>query len=422
MSGPGQILALSSPAEILADVHRNWAVYLSMPFIAAAIGYLTKLVAIEMMFKPIEYVGRKPFGWQGVIPRRAARMAGIATDTMTSQLITPAEIFGRLDPKRVAEEIEQPLVAAIDEITREVAAATQPDLWEALPDRVKNMIVARVRRQAPRLVETVMRQIQSDIDSVFDLKGMVLTNLVRDKALLNRIFRQAGHREFRFIARVGAPFGFAIGLIQTVAWAVFREPLLLPAFGLVTGWLTDWLALRMVFRPMQPRRFFGVFTWQGLFFKRRHEVARDYGDLFAKEIITPRNVVEAVLGGPLSDRLFALVQREVHRLVDAQAGLARPLVVMAVGGRRYQRAKQLVAEKVMQRLPETMGHVEQYATDAMDIRNTLMTKMQQLTARQFERLLRPAFEQDEWILIAVGALLGFVVGELQILVVEFLTR
>ncbi|WP_156994324.1 DUF445 family protein [Pseudonocardia acaciae] len=393
-----------------------------MPFIAAAIGYLTKLVAIEMMFKPIEFVGRKPFGWQGVVPRRAARMAGIATDTMTNQLITPAEIFGRLDPRRVAKEIEQPLVAAIDDITREVAAATQPDLWEALPDRIKDLIVARVRRQAPQLVEKVMQQVQTDIDSVFDLKGMVVTNLVRDKALLNKIFREAGHQEFRFIARVGAPFGFAIGVIQTVAWAVFREPLLLPAFGLITGWATDWLALRMVFRPMYPRKFFGLFTWQGLFFKRRAEVARDYGDLIAKEIITPRRVVEAVLNGPLSDRLFALVQREVHRIIDSQVGLARPLLVVAVGGRRYQRMKALVTLRVMERLPEAMAHVEDYATDAMDIRNTLMTKMQQLSAKQFERLLRPAFEQDEWILIATGAVLGFAVGELQILIVEFLTR
>jgi uncharacterized membrane protein YheB (UPF0754 family) len=413
---------VSGPAEILADITRNWPVYLSMPFIAAAIGYLTKLVAIEMMFRPIEFVGRRPFGWQGVVPRRAARMAAIATDTMTSQLITPAEVFGRLDPRRVAKEIEQPLVAAIDDITREVAAATQPDLWEALPDRVKDLIVARVRRQAPHLVEKVMKQIQTDVDSVFDLKGMVVTTLVRDKALLNKIFREAGHKEFQFIARVGAPFGFAIGLIQTVAWAVFREPLLLPAFGLITGWATDWLALRMVFRPMYPRRFFGLFTWQGLFFARRAEVARDYGDLIAKEIITPRRVVEAVLNGPLSDRLFALVQREVHRLIDAQVGLARPLLVVAVGGRRYQRMKQLVTVRVMERLPEAMAHVEGYATDAMDIRNTLMTKMAQLSAKQFERLLRPAFEQDEWILIATGAVLGFAVGELQILIVEFLTR
>jgi hypothetical protein len=29
-------------------------------------------------------------------------------------------------------------------------------------------------------------------------------------------------------------------------------------------------------------------------------------------------------------------------------------------------------------------------------------------------MLRPAFKEDEWSLIAVGAVLGFVVGEMQI--------
>jgi hypothetical protein len=31
-------------------------------------------------------------------------------------------------------------------------------------------------------------------------------------------------------------------------------------------------------------------------------------------------------------------------------------------------------------------------------------------------LLRPAFRQEEWKLIAVGALIGFLVGELQVFV------
>jgi hypothetical protein len=40
--------------------------------------------------------------------------------------------------------------------------------------------------------------------------------------------------------------------------------------------------------------------------------------------------------------------------------------------------------------------------------------MQELTPTEFEGILRPAFQQDEWILIAVGAMLGFLVGELQV--------
>ncbi|MEV7093504.1 hypothetical protein AB0M80_11780 [Amycolatopsis sp. NPDC051045] len=42
--------------------------------------------------------------------------------------------------------------------------------------------------------------------------------------------------------------------------------------------------------------------------------------------------------------------------------------------------------------------------------------MQQLTALEFEGILRPAFRQDEWKLIVVGAVIGGLVGELQLLV------
>ena len=80
--------------------------------------------------------------------------------------------------------------------------------------------------------------------------------------------------------------------------------------------------------------------------------------------------------------------------------------------------KASIAEKIMQRLPDTLRYVEDYARETMDIRNLLREKMQQLDELQFEALIRPAFEQDEWILIAVGAALGFVMGEAQALVLE----
>jgi hypothetical protein len=112
----------------------------------------------------------------------------------------------------------------------------------------------------------------------------------------------------------------------------------------------------------------------------------------------------------------------VQKLIDDQAGIARPIVVFAVGSTRYQEMKKTIAEKVMAELPETMRHVEKYAGDAMDIQRTLVAKMQELTTDEFEALLRPAFQQDEWILIAVGAALGFLVGELQVLVMEHLAR
>ncbi|WP_328448108.1 DUF445 domain-containing protein [Amycolatopsis sp. NBC_00438] len=404
-------------AGIVADFAQHWPLYVSIPIVAALIGYGTKLVAIRMMFQPVEFIGIKPFfGWQGIVPKRAARMASIACDTMTEQLIKPAEVVARLDAGRIAKEIEKPLLAGVEDIVREVAGHYQPGLWESLPVRVQQLVIERVQHESPRMVAAVLDLIKSDVDSVFDLKGMVVTSLVKDKRLLNRIFQEAGAQEFKFIARSGLVFGGAIGVIQMIAWVLFKFPLIMPVFGLFTGWFTDWLALRMIFFPIEPKKYFGV-EWQGLFLKRRKEVAEAYGELIAKEIITPHNVIEAILHGPLSDRVLALIQRQL----DAELGrVARPLVVFAVGSRKYQDMKLSIAEQIMNRLPETMRYIEDYATDAMDIRNVLVSKMKELSPHEFERLLRPAFEQDEWILIATGAVLGFAVGEAQVLLLEHL--
>jgi len=400
---------------LLDDLRHNWRLYASMPIVAAGIGYVTKLIAVRMMFAPRSFVGIRPWlGWQGIIPAKAPVMAGIIYDTLTSRLLSPQEVFRRLDPSRVVDELERPLLSAVEEITAEVASSYRPGLWESLPAAIRRRVVERVQEEAPAQVNLMMREIQENIENVFDLRDMMVTNLTRDTELLNRIFRQAGRGEFRFIERSGIYFGFAIGLLQAVAWASTHSVWIMPLFGGFIGWFSDWLALKMVFRPREPTRYLRLFTWQGLFLKRRKEVAAEYGALLAEEVLTARNIFEAALRGPLSDRLFAVVQRHVQEMIDAQAGAAKPLVVLAVGSERYLQMKKDIAARFIERMPAALRHVEGYADEAMDIRNTLVSKLQDLTAEEFEGVLRPVFEQDEWKLIAVGAVLGVLVGELQV--------
>jgi uncharacterized membrane protein YheB (UPF0754 family) len=65
-----------------------------------------------MMFAPMDFLGFRifgiPIGWQGIVPRKAEKMATISVELMTSRLITANEVFARLDPHRIAKEIEVP--------------------------------------------------------------------------------------------------------------------------------------------------------------------------------------------------------------------------------------------------------------------------------------------------------------------------
>jgi uncharacterized membrane protein YheB (UPF0754 family) len=402
---------------ILTDISQHWHIYASMPFIAALIGYLTKRVAIEMMFKPLEFRGIRPiFGWQGIIPANARRMATTAVNLLTHHLVDPQEIFARLDPEQMVAELEEPLLKAVEEVTREVMEQFQPRLWEVLPAQAQQLLINQVRGQAPKVVARLMREVSTNIDEVLDVNSMLIEAMVRDKSLTVRLIKEVAQPELKFIARSGIYFGFVIGLVQFVAWALTRQPLIMPVFGFVTGFVTDWLALKMIFYPREPRRF-GLFRWQGMFQKRREQVAMDYGALIADEVLTVRNVMEAVLTGPKSDRLFAMIQREIQRTIDHQVSIAKPLVALTVGGKQYQEMKKAAAAKAIAYLPETVKHAEGYATGALDVRNTIVEKMRQLTPLEFEGILRPAFQQDEWKLIAVGAIIGGLVGELQVLLI-----
>jgi len=382
--------------EMIADFQQNFWLYISIPFISGFIGYVTE------------------------------KMATIAVELMTSKLIQPQEIFARLDPKRIAQEIEKPLMAAAEDITREVAQQYQPGLWEGMPEFARKKLIKRVQAKAqklikrvqakaPEIVEHIMGEVQKDVIKYFDIKHMVISNLLKDKRLLNEIFKKVGKQEFKFFSNVGFIFGFAIGVVQMLCWVVTqgKYPWMLPMFGGFVGFFSDWMALQMMFRPLYPKKILG-YTWQGLFIKRQNEVAADYAALISKQLLTSRNMMEELFSGTNSDKVIELVSRHVKQEIDLQAGIVRPLVVYAIGGEKYQNLKAEVAERILQQLPETMRYVESYAEDAMNVRNTLVERMQQLSPEEFEGMLRPAFKEDEWSLIIVGAVLGFLVGEMQI--------
>ncbi|MFE0024745.1 DUF445 domain-containing protein [Amycolatopsis sp. NPDC059021] len=400
---------------VLDDLARHWPLYAAMPFIAALIGYVTKRVAIEMMFRPLEFVGVRPvFGWQGVVPKHGGRMAAVATELLTANLLDVKEIFARIDPVIITRELEQPLLRAVDDIARDVLEKHQPRLWEAMPTLAQDLLIKQVQAGTPRLVRDFLDEIREHLDDVLDVQHMTVERLTRDKALLVRLIRETSRPEMAFIARMGIYFGFGLGLVQTVVWALTREPWVLPIFGGCIGLFTDWLAIKLIFVPREPVRV-GRVIFQGKFQRRRAEVARQYGELIANEVLTVPNLLDAILRGPKSDRLVALVERLVAHAIDERASVAKPMLALAVGGRQLREIKHAAAEKALVQLPSTARHAEGYLTEAMDVAKMVEQRMLALTPIEFEGLLRPAFRQDEWKLIAVGGVIGFVVGELQVL-------
>ncbi len=412
------VVALQSWSEIRHDFSDNWLIYLSMPLVAAFVGWSTKIVALEMIYRPLEFKGIGPIGWQGIVPRRAGKVGSKTIELLTANLLKPEELVDKIDAAEAVEALRAPLAQAIDDITRDLAEQIRPGLWDSLPAAGRKAVQSRIHAQVPRVTENLLNEMKSDLSRYVDVQFLAVTTLVRNKDKLVKLMRGLGDNAMAFVRRSGIYFGFGIGLVQMFAWALFKNPWIMPAFGFGVGLISDYIALNMLFRPIRPTKILGLFQFQGLLHAQRETVTADYARILAEDLFTPEILLDGLLKGPGSDKLFALVAKEVEEAVDAQTGIARPLVVFTVGTQRYRELKDTVVNLILERLPETLHEAGDYAASAIDLENTIIEKMNQLTPEEYESILRPVFKDDEPLMITVGAVLGGFVGELQVQMIE----
>jgi hypothetical protein len=422
-------------AEWLREV--DWLVFWSIPVFTAVIGWLINWTGLIMLFSPVRFHGltipglrelssvlphklqevpgvmQGGAGWQGIIPARAAKMGSIAVDKAISKLGTPAEFYQNLEPDRIAEHIVELFSPELPDLIDEVMLAEHPALWRDLPPAGRRAVVARVREQLPTVVRTITTEIGNHIDQLLDPKIMVIEQFKQNPALVVRIFRDFGQRELNLMVWFGGIFGVLLGIPVAVLDFTLHQWWLLPVLGVVVGWVTNALGMWLIFEPPEPRRICGVRV-HGLFPRRQSEAALVYADIIADDVITLENIGDFLLNGPRGDRTRQMLAEALGPAIDKAAGVVRPAVEVALGRGRYQAIRTAIAREGVEHTMTPFRDKEFSAVQADKIRALVATRTQELPPRDFVEMMRAAIKEDEWMLYAHGAIMGFGGGLLHV--------
>ena len=417
----------------------EWRLLL-IPLITGIIGYGTNWVAIQLLFRPIGFVGvRLPgmkelapsfprklkqipgvvegrVGWQGIIPSRSARMGTIAAEKGIAKIATEREFYEEFDPERIATYMVDNSREEIRQLTENVFREEYPELWHNTPEPVKQLVHSRVQERLPRIADEITDRIGENIDELLDINLMITDHLDKNPELLNRLFLEVGDRELKFIVNSGFLIGGFLGCFTIPLFLAIDSPLVLPLCGVAVGYATNWIALKIIFLPIEERRF-GPLRLQGLFIKRQPEVAEEYAVIVADEIVTIGNVAQNLMYGSQSDRTRKMIRDAIRPEVDRAVGLAGPVVRLMTGSEQYEAARETFASESVDRTTDPLQDAEFNEERSEAIRELITGRIRDLPPRDFVGLLRPAFVEDEWMLILLGAALGFVAGWIQLAVV-----
>jgi uncharacterized membrane protein YheB (UPF0754 family) len=390
---------------------------LTIPLITAFIGYITNWAAVKMIFHPQHFVGIGPVGWQGVLPSKADMFAHEVADTMSDRVLSARDLAERLDPDEMEQLFEDRLTGAAPELVRDAAEVVRPGLWDTMAPEAQLMVVHQVVEMSRATARDVFHHLQGISDELLDLRRLVVGLLTGPNVTrLVRLFQEIGGPELRWIIRYGGIFGLLVGLVQAGSYSILGQWWLLPIVGGIVGLGTNYLAIQMIFRPMEPRRV-GPLSFQGLFPKRQRQIAADYGRIAACEILTPKNLLRLLTEGETGTRIARVVLQRVSEAIDAQAPTISALTGSEVTQEQLDLIKWRLVERVARDYPEVEPEIEQYLERTFDVGGQVESKLAALSKPEFERLLRGLFEQDEWILITIGGALGLAVGFLQAAIV-----
>lgn len=410
---------------------------ISIPLFTGVIGYVTNWSGVLMLFAPLRFYGlRVPglrllypflprrvqvipalqadgrFGWQGIVPSRAAKMASIAVDKSLAKVGGIRDFYRELEPDTIAEHLVSVAHAEIREVVNRIMEQEEPELWAELPPVVRVAVYRRVDQQLPQILKGLTEQIGENVEQLVDAKLMVIRYLSDHPALLNDIFRNMGRKELRFMQNFGFYFGFPMGFALVAVVHALPYWWVLPLGGVLIGYIVNYIGIMMIFEPVYPRKWV---PWkQGLFIKRKPEISEEYAKTIAEDVITLRNVGQELLHGPRSDRTHQLLAHSLRPVIDNAIGPARTAAEAAIGPGKFRKIESSVAEEASEFAPMVFSDTALNRSQSGKIRRFVAKRMHQLDLADFNELLRSAIKQDEWLLFVHGAVLGFGAGLLHL--------
>ncbi len=386
---------------------------ISIPFVSAFVGWFTNVVAVQMMFYPTNFVGIRPFlGWQGIVPANATRLAQFSIRLITTRLVSLKELFAGFSGEDFAKNLDGVVDDVTEQVVREVAEKHAPELWANAGEFMQEQVRAKIREEVRAVAIRIADDFGSNITEILDLEKVVVDAVMADRALMSQMFLEVGREEFKFIENSGIWFGGLFGIVQMAIWVYYPEWWILPLFGFIVGYATNWLALKLVFEPKEPRRY-GPFVVHGLFHKRQQEVASRFASITTARVLNADNMTATITTGKTGEKVQAIVVGRIGELVDRYATHPMAAMVLPDPGQVGALRAELIG-RVVEEIPKPGGLLHTFTARAVDIRKSLEDRMKALDSESFEGVLRPAFQQDEWKLILAGAVLGLAAGFAQL--------
>lgn len=177
----------------------------------------------------------------------------------------------------------------------------------------------------------------------------------------------------------------------------------------------------MLFKPEKPVNL-GFYTLQGIFPKRQKKLAERIGKMVADELLTSHDIRERLLHEENIASLRYFIEEKIDDYLHHTFPERYPIASVFFGkGRRRQMKDDLLAE-VDRLAPDVIEQLFQDLERKIDIEEIITEKVTHLSPARLEQLIQGILKKEFVFIEWIGGVLGFIVGVIQVIIMELLAK
>lgn len=198
--------------------------------------------------------------------------------------------------------------------------------------------------------------------------------------------------------------------ISLLSWKTWTVPLI----GAFIGWITNWLAIKMLFHPRKPVKILFI-TFHGIFPKNKPRIAEKLGTIVQRDLLNFTDIKDR-LQDP--DALNNFKEEIASRVDDALRDRIEKstLASILVPEQLIQSVHKTIIDEIEANLPAVIGSSIDKIEEKLDIQQLVQNKVANFSDEKLEQLLLDITSKEFTFIEIIGGVLGFLIGIIQLII------
>ena len=185
----------------------------------------------------------------------------------------------------------------------------------------------------------------------------------------------------------------------------------IPFISAAIGWITNYVAIKMLFHPREVMNLY-LFKLHGIFPKRQHILAQRLGKVVERDLFSMDIIKKKVDNENTKSQIKDAISKELESyLINLREN--NKMIAMFLNDKALEQIKGKLEEQLDEMIPRLISQ----ATDKLeeiDIEQIVTEKVKAFSSEKLEGLLMSVIEKELQFIEMVGAVLGFLIGALQV--------